>query len=428
MSSESPFTPFVCLIAPNVSEQMGGEAIMALQIYGELEARGIQVHQISHGRVREEISRKYPRMSISYLDDNGLDRLLWKSKVFAPLLGPLYMWKAARLAARLAKGRPGAIVHYTSPVSPVTPQFRTRGVPVVIGPITGNIHHPPAFRGREGRSDKLRRWFLRPVQLAHRLFFPGKRTADVVLVAGGDRTRRSLKMAGCRESQFRESLCCGIPDSTAERPLIEHRGPNFRFVHNGRLVPHKGADLIIKALARTRNPVQLDIIGRGPERPRLERLAAELGVQDRVRFVEWFQDHEEMYRSLHGYRGFVFPSLAEAHGIVVQEAMMMGLPVVCADWGGPAALVTPECGVLIEPTSEDALVAGLAEAMDRLGEDGELADRMARAGRESALKQGFSWSDVIEGWVAIYRELLSPDRARPREGLRPPVAAPVAKG
>ncbi len=220
----------------------------------------------------------------------------------------------------------------------------------IIGPITGNIHYPPAFRHREGMSYKFRRLFLRPVQFLHRLLAPGKRIADIMLVAGGDRTRRSLEMAGCRASQFRESLCCGIPDRLRDQPLIEHRGRNLRFVQNGRLVDHKGTDLIIKSLTRTKLPIELDVIGRGPEKPRLESLTAELGLQDRVRFIEWFADHGELYTALRGYRGFVFPSLAEAHGIVVQEAMMMGLPVVCADWGGPADLVTPECGFLIKPT------------------------------------------------------------------------------
>lgn len=404
MSVETRPNPFVCLIAPNVSEQMGGEAMMALQIYEELEARGVPVHQLTHSRVRDELRRRAPGMSVSYVEDDWLDRFLCRTRVLSMLMGPIFMAKAARRARRIVAGRPGAIVHYTSPVSPVTPMFRTPGARVVVGPINGNIHHPPAFRDRERASDRLRRLFLRPAQLVHRLFFAGKRTADVILVAGGERTRRSLRMAGCRDAQFRDSLTCGIPDRLRESPLIEHRGPNFRFVHNGRLMPHKGTDLAIKALTRTRNPVTLDIIGRGPERPKLERLAEDLGLKDRVRFIDWFRDHDAMYQALRAYRAFVFPSLAEAHGIVVQEAMMMGLPVVALDWGGPALLVTPETGILVAPSSEDDVLTGLAGAMDRLGEDGELADRMARAGRAAAIDQGYSWADVIDGWVSLYRE------------------------
>jgi len=269
----------------------------------------------------------------------------------------------------LIKDHPRAVVHHTAPVSPVIPTARVKGCPVVIGPINGNIHHPPAFRGRESWGDFCRRLFLTPAQLFHRAFFSGKQAADVLLVAGGERTYQSLRLAGCRESQFRDSLDSGIPSGLRDDPLIVHEGRNFRFVHNGRIVPHKGADLIIKSLALTRNRVELDVIGRGPEKARLERLTADLGVQDRVHFIDWFPDHDRLQEALRGYRGFVFPSLAEANGIVVQEAMMMGLPAICADWGGPSLLVTPDSGVLVPPTSEVALVAGLAEAMDRLGED-----------------------------------------------------------
>ena len=239
----------------------------------------------------------------------------------------------------------------------------------------------------------------------HKTFFSGKQRADVLLVAGGERTAHSLKIAGCRPEQFRDSLDSGILDKLRETPLIEHQGANFRFVHNGRLVPHKGTDLAIKAVARTKNPVHLDIIGRGPTLDGLKKLTTDLKVGDRVHFVDWFKDHDEMLRSVRRYRAFVFPSLAEANGIVVQEAMMMGLPVICANWGGPSLLVTPETGIAIEPTSEEAVIQGLADAMDKLGGDGDLAARMAAAGRQIALDRGFTWADLIDHWIAMYREL-----------------------
>jgi hypothetical protein len=165
------------------------------------------------------------------------------------------MYEAARIARRLVQENPGAVVHYTSPVSPVVPQFGIKGVPVIIGPLNGNIHHPPAFRSRESWDDWVRRWFLPAMQLLLSPFCSGKRTADVVLVAGGERTRQSLRIAGCREEQFRDSLTCGIPNRLRDESPVEHRGRNLKFVQNRRLVPHKGTDLVIKAMARTRNSV-----------------------------------------------------------------------------------------------------------------------------------------------------------------------------
>ncbi len=397
-------TPFLILIAPNVSERMGGEAIKALQIYHSLVAQGVDVHQVVHSRVRDELSANFPEMRVSYVEDDRLDILLAKNPVLAFFSTPYFMARAAKVARKLAAEHPGAVVHITSPISPVAPSAPVPGVPVVVGPLNGNIHHPPAFRSREGRIDRLRRIGMRPSQWIHRLFFRGKRDAAVLLVAGGSRTADALRIAGCRPEQFRPTLDSGLPDKLRLEPLIDHDGPNFRFVQHGRLVPYKGADLSIKALARTRNPSTLDVIGQGAFLASLERLAADLGLGDRVRFRGWTA-HEQLLRDLRGYRAFVCPSLAEANGIAVQEAMMIGLPTICVNWGGPAELITPETGILIEPTDEETVVAALARAMDRLGEDAALARSMAEAGRRVAIERGFTWPDLIGRWIAIYREL-----------------------
>jgi len=91
----------------------------------------------------------------------------------------------------------------------------------------------------------------------------------------------------------------------------------------------------------------------------------------------------------------------------VQEAMVMGLPVIALNWGGPSLLVTAETGILIEPLSEEYIVDKLAEAMDSLAEDGDLAERMSSAGRQRAVDSGFLWSSVIGEWTIHYRRLVN---------------------
>jgi len=108
---------------------------------------------------------------------------------------------------------------------------------------------------------------------------------------------------------------------------------------------------------------------------------------------------------LRAYRAFVFPSLAEANGIVVQEAMIQGLPVIALDWGGPALLVTPETGILIQPTSEEFVIDQLAISMDKLAEDGDLAEQMSINARARALEKGFLWSDIIRDWREVYKRV-----------------------
>jgi len=403
MPVEPAVPPFeVLLIAPNVSEQMGGEAIKALQIYLELDKQGVAVHQITHERARLELERSFPQMHVTYIPDTLLEKLLYRAKLFEQLLNFIFMRSAAKKAQQLLKQNPGAVVHFTSPVSPILPYPTVPGAKVVIGPINGNIHYPPAFYHREKLAYKIRRWLHPFAQFLHKFSFSGKRKANALLVAGGQRTYDSLRMAGCRDDQFVDSIDSGVQNRLNDTPRITHSGVNLRFFHNGRLVEHKGTDLIIKSLTRTRNPIELDIIGRGPELPNLRALVATLHLEDRVRFIEWVPDHTALAEMLRQYRAFVFPSLAEANGIVVQEAMIQGLPVIACDWGGPSLLVTPDTGILIEPTSEEHVINELAASMDLLAEDGDLAEQMSINARARALTKGFLWSDIIRDWRQVY--------------------------
>jgi len=229
----------------------------------------------------------------------------------------------------------------------------------------------------------------------------GNRRTNAQLVAGGERTYDSLRMAGCKTEQFVDSIDRGVLDRLLQSPRITHEGENLRFLHNGRLVAHKGTNLIIKALTRTRDRIELDVIGRGSERDALIRLAAELGLQDRVHFVEWFPDHAELSKRMYLYRAFVFPSVAEANGHCCAGGLIQGLPVIACNWGGPALLVTPETGFLINPTSEEHVIQELAARMDALAEDGELAERMSVNAREAAIRKGFVWSEVIRNWYTV---------------------------
>jgi glycosyltransferase involved in cell wall biosynthesis len=403
----SPVRKFdVILIAPNVSEQMGGEAIKALQIYLELDRQGVRVHQITHERVKPELTQNFPQMSVSYIADTATEKLLYRGTIFEQFLNMLFLRSAAKQAAKILRENPGALVHFTSPVSPVLPYPSMENATVVIGPINGNIHYPPGFRHRERLSYKVRRWLHPSMQYLHRIImFSGKRKANAILVAGGERTYESLRMAGCNEKQFVDSIDSGILNRLYDLPRITHQGKNLRFFHNGRLVEHKGTDLIIKSLLKTKNRIELDIIGRGPELSKLKALAKNLALEDRVQFIEWVADHSKLAEMLRQYRAFVFPSLAEANGIVVQEAMVQGLPVIACNWGGPSLLVTSETGVLIDPVNENYVTEQLASSMDRLAEDGNLAENMSIRARERAFDYGYLWSGVIRDWRRIYTKV-----------------------
>ena len=106
----------------------------------------------------------------------------------------------------------------------------------------------------------------------------------------------------------------------------------------GRLHPNKGFALLLAALAKTRE-VRLAIAGDGPLRGPLERLAADLGIAERVSFLGWREDVPEL---LANADLLVCPSLHEPLGNVVIEAWSAGLPVVATASDGPAALIEDE--------------------------------------------------------------------------------------
>ena len=149
----------------------------------------------------------------------------------------------------------------------------------------------------------------------------------------------------------------------------------------GRLHPNKGFDLLLEALAGTRE-VTLWIAGDGPLRPRLERLAFRLGIVGRVRFLGWREDVPDL---LAAADLLVCPSLHEPLGNVVIEAWSAGLPVVATASDGPAGLIQDgESGILVPlPGSRGGGPRELADAIERVCADPALRAKLGEAGRRA---------------------------------------------
>ena len=163
----------------------------------------------------------------------------------------------------------------------------------------------------------------------------------------------------------------------------------------GRLSHEKGFDVALRALAELEG-VFLHLVGDGPDRKALEELAAELGLEGRVRFEGWVQD---VRPALERCDVFVAPSRREAFGMAVAEAMAAGLPVVASAVGGlPELVVHGETGLLVPPDDPRAL----AGAVCTLVKDPASARRMGRAGRERVLRH-FGAEASRAAMLDIYR-------------------------
>ena len=193
-----------------------------------------------------------------------------------------------------------------------------------------------------------------------------------------------------------------------ERFALPDRGGRW-LVTVARLQEHKGMDTVIRALPAIlagAPDVRYAVAGAGPDRERLEQLAQELGVGDRVRFLGGVgdQDLPAFYNLASVYVGASRRAGrlgVEGFGISLVEASACGLPVVAGNSGGiPDAVRDGETGFLVPP--EDP--AALAAAISRLLADAGLASRIGAAGRR-AVETYYNWDRVVRDLRAIEAEV-----------------------
>jgi glycosyltransferase involved in cell wall biosynthesis len=139
-----------------------------------------------------------------------------------------------------------------------------------------------------------------------------------------------------------------------------------RLVSAGQLIHRKGIDLLLRACGELpANGWRLDCYGDGPERPRLEQRVRSLGLADRVAF-HGVVSNDEMQPTLAQADCAVLPSRFDGWGMLVNESLAAGTPVICTAECGAAVLVSSaRLGSVVQPDSVDALSAALAHAVAR---------------------------------------------------------------
>ncbi len=167
----------------------------------------------------------------------------------------------------------------------------------------------------------------------------------------------------------------------------------------GRLIPHKGVDVLLRAAALDPR-FEVDVVGSGPEADRLDALAAELGVTDRVAFRGHVTE-EALPAVYRAFDALAVPSVptpgwVEQFGRVVVEAQASGVPVV-ASRSGALPEVVADAGTLVEPGVPAELARGLARLLD---EPGHWSEGRATGFRMAAK---CSWARVADEQLALYR-------------------------
>lgn len=260
--------------------------------------------------------------------------------------------------------------HFSIPTGPLG-MFAGRylRVPNVLTIIGGDIYDPS-----KTSSPHRHLW----TRIANRRII---RSADGVIAISSDTRKRAGRYYGIQRPIHVIPYGFSPPGKAEGAGLRRGRDGTddaFRLIAVGRLVQRKGFNHLLDALSQLPARVRLEVIGDGPLATPLRDRAAELGVADRVSWPG-FLARAEILRRMSRADAFVLSSLHEGLGIVVQEAMFSGLPIVATDTGGQTDLVTDgENGLLVRVGDAGAIAA----AVRKLMEDAERREAMGRKSRE----------------------------------------------
>jgi glycosyltransferase involved in cell wall biosynthesis len=165
----------------------------------------------------------------------------------------------------------------------------------------------------------------------------------------------------------------------------------------GSLVARKGPDILLHALSKVRLPCIF--VGDGPMRASLERLAARLGIADRVVFTGALEYHD-VQAHYSGAEALVLPSVSEGVPLVAIEALSAGVPVIASNLQGIASVVHDRKNGLLVQSGD---IPSLARALSVLEHD-EAVRAELRHGAEMSGQAGHDWSDVVKHLRTLYSQ------------------------
>lgn len=232
-------------------------------------------------------------------------------------------------------------------------------------------------------------------------------TADAITI-NSEFTRAQVAKLGCPEAKFHKIPVGLNPGEFAFQERTVRSGESIRILTLARLVAKKGHEFSLRAFARAREKhpqLEYDIVGDGPLRSDLEKLAHQLGIEAHVHF-HGAAGSNDVRRHFAQSHLFMLASVTrngdqEGQGLVLQEAQAAGLPIL-ATTHGPF----PE-GVLVDKSAflvPEGDVNALAERLGYLVEHPETWPEMGRQGR-GFVEEHFDIRDLNRRLVEVYEKL-----------------------
>lgn len=388
-------------------------------------------HLVTQVRNAEAISRTgwIEGSDFTAIDSESLARPLWKAAnllrmgsgkgwtmttAISSLIYPYFeylVWKKFGPDIRAGKYD---IVHRITPLSPtanssIARKCQKAGVPFVLGPLNGGVPWPPGFDA-ERRREREYLSYIRGVYKA----LPGRRSmlgATSAILTGSHYTASEIPDA-------HQSKCIHLPENAIDSSRFNRVASQditlpLRGCFIGRMVPYKGADMLLAAAAPLLRDgkLALDMIGDGPMLSSLKALVEREGIEERVTFHGWLE-HTLVQEVAVRSNLLLFPSVREFGGGVVLEAMALGVvPVIC-DYAGPGELVDDVIGYKIPMGSREQIISHFRNQLACIIADPCDLPVKARAARERVLNQ-FTWEakagQVLQAYEwALERHLIKP--------------------
>lgn len=330
---------------------------------------------------------------------------LWlKKRRILPTMGYyfLWQWSVARKFRSLAES--ADIVHHLTFCTLLCPGFwKLRKAAFVVGPVGAPLVNPH-YIGLFGDGAPLQR--LRGLVMNRFLHLPWLKkmlTNAAAVFPANSETRALLNRHGIATLDV--MLDTGAPDAA---PLAARTMKNAacRFLYAGVLERRKGLELALRAFAKALEGeaapnIRFGILGTGPDRRRLEGLAAALGIANRVDFMG-VVPQAEVARHFAEADVFLFTSVRDASGGVNLEAMAAGLPILCLAHQGVADITDESCAIRVPPAAIGETILGLAVGMERLAKDPTLRQRLGENARTRAV-EAFSWEEKFVRMVGFYQ-------------------------
>jgi glycosyltransferase involved in cell wall biosynthesis len=256
--------------------------------------------------------------------------------------------------------------------------------PFIWGPVGGHAQMPWRYFPMLGWRGSLQHGFRNlgnSLQARfHRRVHRAARAAKAVIVNTSEERRAFVRLHDVDARVIPEYGAESIPEKSRVRDVSRP----LRIAWSGVHVSRKALPILLQALAKLHDvSVELHILSDGPETSRWKSLAADLKVQHRC---TWYGrlPRAQALGVMNNCDVFALTSLLDGTSCVLNEAISLGLPVICHATCGFPDIITSDCGILIPLRNPAESAFGFAAALRALTDGASLYDRLARGGRERA--------------------------------------------